>query len=208
MPGKDQRDMKQTGSKSNGDNKSRDGRKEVKGGKGGKVLVDGSLHYDNLNGDEAFDGALDRGDPNYDLDGEVDALADSVNALKVGADSAEGESIFKPGANDPADLTAWTNPNGGTAAAEGEFKMDFEGKRETVDKERVAELVGQAQKDGRVDYKKVCNFSCITYCGLQFVRFLRYACPLIDQFGKQELHRRCCDRPGRYAEDLHQRGGC
>ena len=70
MPGKDQRDMKQVGSKSKGDGKSRDGRKEVKGGKGGKVLVDGSLHYDNLNGDEAFDAALDRGDPNYDLDGE------------------------------------------------------------------------------------------------------------------------------------------
>ena len=65
------------------------------------------------------------------------------------------ESIFKPGDGEPADLTAWTNPNGGTAAGEHEFKMDFEGKRETVTIERVAELVGQAQKGGKVDFKRI-----------------------------------------------------
>lgn len=71
MPGKDQRDMQQQGSKSQGDAKSRDGRKVGKPGKGGKVSKDGSTHHDHLNGDESFDAALDRGDPNYDLDSEA-----------------------------------------------------------------------------------------------------------------------------------------
>ena len=87
MPGKDQRDMKQNGSKSKGDSKSRDGRKEVKSGKGGKVLVDGSLHYDHLNGDEAFDAALDRGDPNYDLDGEAPSIFDKSTSVKLNSGS-------------------------------------------------------------------------------------------------------------------------
>lgn len=159
MPGKDQRDMKQQGAKSQGDAKSRDARKFSKAGKGGKVMLDGMSHHERLDGDEMFNGALDRGDPNYDLDGEMDALSAGVSSMAVGDSAADtgsaSESIFQPGGSEPADLTAWTNPNGGTAAMAGEFKMDFEGKRETVTKERVAELVGQAQENGKVDYKKV-----------------------------------------------------
>ena len=55
----------------------------------------------------------------------------------------------------PKDLTAWVNPAGGTTAADGEFKMDFEGKREIVDAARVAELLATAQQGGRVDFTTV-----------------------------------------------------
>jgi len=66
MPNKkDQRDLKQRGSKSKGDAKSRDGRKVGKPGKGGKVAKDGMKHYDDLQGDEEFPSALDEGDPNF-----------------------------------------------------------------------------------------------------------------------------------------------
>lgn len=149
--------MKQQGAKSQGDAKSRDARKFSKAGKGGKVMLDGMSHHERLDGDEMFNGALDRGDPNYDLDGEMDALSAGVSSMAVADSTADSaaESIFQPGGSEPADLTAWTNPNGGTAAMAGEFKMDFEGKRETVTKERVAELVGQAQENGKVDYKKI-----------------------------------------------------
>merc|ERR1719456_1902502 len=47
---------------------SRDGRKVSKPGKGGKSLLDGFRHYDNLDGMEAFDHAMDENDPNYDPD--------------------------------------------------------------------------------------------------------------------------------------------
>jgi len=61
----------QVGSKSKGDAKSRDGRKQVKAGKGGKVQLDGSKHHESLTGDEEFPAALDKNDPNYDQ-GEPD----------------------------------------------------------------------------------------------------------------------------------------
>jgi Ran GTPase-activating protein 1 len=55
----------------------------------------------------------------------------------------------------PADLTAWVNPAGGTAAAAGEFKMDFEGKREIVDAARCGTLLATARQGGRVDFTSV-----------------------------------------------------
>jgi hypothetical protein len=54
------------------DSKSRDGRKIIKGGKGGKVQTDGSLHHDKLTGQEMFPTALDKGDPNFNANHEVD----------------------------------------------------------------------------------------------------------------------------------------
>jgi hypothetical protein len=56
--------MKKGGSR-DGDSMSRDGRKITKGGKGGKINKDGTLHYDRLTGDEEFPAVLDEKDPNY-----------------------------------------------------------------------------------------------------------------------------------------------
>ena len=71
-------------------------------------------------------------------------------------DAASGGGAAASGAMPaPKDLTAWVNPAGGTAAAAGEFKMDFEGKREVVDAARCAELLATARQGGRVDFGTV-----------------------------------------------------
>eukprot|EP00937_MAST-01D_sp_MAST-1D-sp2_P008289 g8289.t1 len=76
------------------------------------------------------------------------ALASAMGALKVGG---AGGGAQMPA---PPDLTAWSNPDGGTAAAANELKMDFEGKRETVGAERARELLQHAQA-GRTDFTRI-----------------------------------------------------
>ena len=77
----------------------------------------------------------------------ADALTGAMGQLSVAPPTAPlpgsgGAASTKP---QPADLTAWVDPAGGTAAAKDEFKMDFEGKHETVDAARARELITAAQ---------------------------------------------------------------
>lgn len=115
MPGKDQRDLKQQGSKSKGDAKSRDGRKQVKAGKGGKLNSDGSLHQESLGGDEEFPSALDKNDPNYDHGEDQEtkpapALAPAAEPATTDVDDIgdyfEQQSIFEA-AKPAADPVIW-----------------------------------------------------------------------------------------------------
>jgi Ran GTPase-activating protein 1 len=55
------------------------------------------------------------------------------------------------------DLTTWVSPLGAQPPAEGEFKMDFEGKRERVEPARAVELLAAAagQPAGRTNFTKV-----------------------------------------------------
>ena len=98
--------------KKRGDRRSRDARKQRKNGKGGKLLADGSLHYN------AFDShgptALDRCDPNFvdeDLELELQPVEDELHAAlalalvaqnvwptREGADGREDQPPDEPSA--------------------------------------------------------------------------------------------------------------
>ena len=84
--------------------------------------------------------------------GRTSAAAPAAAAPAAAAAAAAAAAGAMPA---PADLTAWVNPAGGTAAAAGEFKMDFEGKREIVDAARCGVLLATARQGGRVDFTSV-----------------------------------------------------